>query len=164
MQEVQEIYKLETNRNIRLCSLKRAHCRTLLKVPWSLPLGASLGALLSNSRHQTKLLFGTGPNQSWDTFFLISLILSVMILYTPPGVIFRLVHPRAQLKTRPLINILKILFQYPVVLSFYLFKVFFCHNHGLWLTNEDFTICVCMYRFCLQRVSMSFSSEVTIFF
>ena len=81
---------------------KRAHCRTLLKVLWSLPLGASLGALLSNSRHQTKLLFGTGPNQSWDTFFLISLILSVMILYTPPGVIFRLVHPRAQLKSRPL--------------------------------------------------------------
>ena len=54
------------------------------------------------ARYQTKLLFGTGPNQSWDTFFLISLILSVMILYTPPGVIFRLVHPRAQLKSRPL--------------------------------------------------------------
>ena len=42
-------------------------------------------------------------------------------------------------------------------------KYFFCHKHGLWLPNEDFTICKCMYRFCLQRVSMSFSSEITIF-
>ena len=38
-----------------------------------------------------------------------------MILYTPPGVIFRLVHPRAQLKPRPLIIISKILFKYQVL-------------------------------------------------
>ena len=93
-----------------------------------MPLGASLGALLSNSRHQTKLLFGTGPKSIMGHFFLISLILSVMILYTPPGVIFRLVHPRAELKTRPLIMISKILFKYPVLLVTPIY--FLCHNQG----------------------------------
>ena len=51
-----------------------------------------------------------------------------MILYTPPGVIFRLVHPRAQLKTRSLIIITKILFKYPVLLFTPIYLL--CYNQG----------------------------------
>ena len=65
-------------------------------------------------------------------------------------------------KEQTMNNHFKNTFQVSSSTHFIYTKYFFCH--GLWLPDEDFTICVYIYRFCLQRVSMSFSSEVTIIF
>ena len=85
-----------------------------------------------------------------------------MILYTPPGVIFRLVHPRAQLKSRSLVIISKILLKYPLILCtpriYFAIIVMNYVFSALWGPNlpsklkEDFVIVV-IYWFWLQKIS-----------